>query len=94
MYEVSDALYLRIAEHLSDAIGRKSFFSGCVPITEGDVECSLCCTLIVSRSKEVVGGEYPRITRLMPVWWELKTTMAGEVIDNDFSFGEMLTYFY
>lgn len=94
MYEVSDALYLRIAEHLSDAIGRKSFFSGCVPITAGDVECSLCCTLIVSRCKEVAGGEYPRITRLMPVWWELKTTMAGEVFDNDFSFGEMLTYFY
>lgn len=94
MYEVSDALYLRIAEHLSDAIGRKSFFSGCVLLMDGDVECRLCCTLIVSRSKEVAGGEYPRITRLMPVWWELKTTMAGEAIANDFSFGEMLTYFY
>lgn len=94
MYKISDALYLRIAEHLSDAIGRKSFFSGCVPLMDGDVECRLCCTLIVSRSAEGVEGEYPRITRLVPVWWELKTTMAGEFIDNDFSFGEMLTYFY
>ena len=93
MYEISDALYLRIAEHLSDAIGRKDFFSGSVPLVDGNVECRLCCTLVVSRSRECV-DEYPRITRLTPVWWELKTTIEGEVVDNDFSFGTMLTYFY
>ena len=93
MYEISNALYLRIAEHLSDAIGRKDFYSGSLSLVDGNVECRLCCTLIVSRNK-VCEGECPRITRLAPVWWELKTTMDGEVIDNDFSFGTMLTYFY
>ena len=52
MYEISDLLYLKVAKHLSDAIGEKEFYSGVVALVDGDVECRLCCTLIVSRSAE------------------------------------------
>ena len=92
MYEISNSLYLEIAERLADAIRSKSFFSGVVTLYEGDVECRLCCTLIISRSNENEPGGVERITSIVPVWWELKTDVFGEVICNDFSFNTMLTY--
>ena len=94
MYEISDLLYLKVAKHLSDAIGKKEFYSGVVALVDGDVECRLCCTLIVSRSAENGPEDRVRITRLSPVWWEFNTMKGGVVIDNDFSFRTMLTYFY
>jgi len=94
MYEISDLLYLEIAKRLSQAIGSKSFYSGVISLWEGDVECRLCCTLVVSRSERCEPDGLRRITRLSPVWWELNTAINGEVINNDFSFGTMLTYFY
>ena len=94
MYEITDLLYLKIAEHLADVIGSKSFYSGVVTLQDGDVECRLCSAIIVSRTQEGSGSTPPRITRLSPVWWELKTSIDGKPLDNDFSFATMLTYFY
>lgn len=92
MYEISSSLYLEIAERLADAIRSKSFFSGVVTLHDGDVECRLCCTLIISRSNDNEPSGTMRITSIVPVWWELKTAINGEPISNDFSFKTMLTY--
>ncbi len=92
MYEISSSLYLEIAERLADAMRLKSFFSGVVTLHNEDVECRLCCTLIISRSKENEPSGVERITSIVPVWWELKTAINGEPISNDFSFKTMLTY--
>ena len=94
MYEISSSLYLEIAERLAGAIRSKSFFSGVVTLYDGDVECRLCCTLIISRSGENEPSGVERITSLVPVWWELKTAINGEPLCNDFSFNTMLTYFF
>ena len=92
MYEISSSLYLEIAERLADAMRSKSFFSGVVSLHQEDVECRLCCTLVISRSKENEPSGAERITSIVPVWWELKTAINGEPIPNDFSFKTMLTY--
>lgn len=92
MYEISSSLYLEIAERLADALRSKSFFSGVVTLYDGDVECRLCCTLIISRSNENEPSGVERITSIVPVWWELKTALFDEPMDNDFSFNTMLTY--
>ena len=94
MYEISNSLYLEMAERLADAIRSKSFFSGVVTLHDGDVECRLCCTLIISRSNENDPSGAERITSIVPVWWELKTAINDEPIFNDFSFNTMLTYFF
>ena len=92
MYEISSSLYLEIAERLADALRSKCFFSGVVTLYDGDVECRLCCTLIISRSNENEPSGVERITSIAPVWWELKTALFDEPMDNDFSFNTMLTY--
>lgn len=94
MYEISSSLYLEIAERLADAIRSKGFFSGIVTLYDGDVECRLCCTLIISRSSENEPSGAERITSIVPVWWELKTMINDVSICNDFSFNTMLTYFF
>ena len=92
MYEISSTVYLEMAERLADAVRSKSFFSGVVTLYDGDVECRLCCTLIITRSKEDDPSGAERITSIVPVWWELKTAIGDEAICNDFSFKMMLTY--
>lgn len=94
MYEISSSIYLEIAERLADAVRSKSFFSGVVTLYDEDVECRLCCTLIISRSKENEPSGAERITSIVPVWWELKSAIGGESICNDFSFKTMLTYLF
>ncbi|MBO7189818.1 MAG: hypothetical protein J6U93_03000 [Alistipes sp.] len=93
MYEISSSLYLEVAERLAEAIRSKCFFSGVVTLHDGDVECRLCCTLIISRSNENEPSGVERITSIVPVWWDFKTEVFGESVCNDFSFKTMLTYF-
>lgn len=94
MYEISSSMYLEIAERLAEAVRSKSFFSGVVTLYDEDVECRLCCTLIISRSNENEPSGAERITSIVPVWWELNTTIGGESVCNDFCFKTMLTYFF
>lgn len=90
MYAISHQLYVELAERLAGAIETKEFFSGSVSCISGDVECKLICTLIVHRSQaEASEGCMPRISKLIPVWWECHTTIGSEEIINDFSFSEL-----
>ena len=89
MYELTPTIYLKLASLLAEQIGMRHFFSGVVVCHDGDIECRLVCTVVVSREKR-----NPRsITSIAPVWWELRTTSGAEELCNDFSFDEMLQFF-
>lgn len=91
MYEISDELYLKVAERLLFEIGHDNYFSGSVSLTEGDMVCKLTCTVMVGYGEsEYDGSGFRPITRLTPIWWEFHTIEGCEEILNDFSFNEML----
>ena len=89
MYETTHSIYLKVGTLLMEQIGTCDFFSGSVTLYDGDVECCLLTTLIVSRDSGDGG-----IESLHPVWWEFTTTLDGESLCNDFSFDEMLRAVY
>jgi hypothetical protein len=89
MYETTPSIYLKVGTMLMEQIGTRDFFSGSVELCDGDVECRLLTTLVVSRDSDDDG-----IVSLHPVWWEFTTTLYGEELCNDFSFNEMLKNVY
>lgn len=86
MYETTPTIYLKIAELLFEQIGMRDFFTGSVSLNDGDVECRLICTLVVERDRR----NPSRVVALLPVWWDFKTTIGSEELNNDFSWCEML----
>lgn len=90
MYEITSSIYLEIAERLVAAIADNEFYSGVVVCYDGDTCCRLVSTLVVYRRPQVEGGSVVRpIVDVVPVWWELQTTVGAEIVDNDFSFREL-----
>jgi hypothetical protein len=88
MYETTPSVYLKIAELLLAKIGTRDFFSGSVTLHDGDVECRLICTLVVSRERHIPYC----VVELLPVWWEFRTSTENGELSNDFSFSEMISY--
>ena len=88
MYETTPSVYLKIAELLLAKIGTRDFFSGSVTLHDGDVECRLICTLVVSRERHIPYC----VVELLPVWWEFRTSTENGELINDFSFSEMISY--
>lgn len=88
MYETTPSVYLKIAELLLAKIGTRDFFSGSVTLHDGDVECRLICTLVVSRERYIPYC----VVELLPVWWEFRTSTENGELSNDFSFSEMISY--
>lgn len=88
MYETTPSVYLKIAELLLAKIGTRDFFSGSVTLHDGDVECRLICTLVVSRERHIPYC----VVELLPVWWEFRTSTENGELCNDFSFSEMMSY--
>ena len=91
MYEFSDDVYLEVAERLMQAIGRKEFFSGAVTYYDDEVCCRLKISAVVHRTK--TNNPEPQMSveaRVVPVWWEMTTTIGNEEVLNDFSFREMM----
>ena len=91
MYTISHQLYLEVLERLLGAIGSKSYFSGSVTFTHGEVDCRLICTLFIERTPNTeCEGHKATISKIIPVWWEFHTTVGSEELLNDFSFRELL----
>lgn len=88
MYEITPSVYLKIAELLLAKIGTRDFFSGSVTLHDGDVECRLICTIVVSRERHIPYC----VVELLPVWWEFRTSTENGELSNDFSFSEMISY--
>lgn len=89
-YTVTPSLYDETAHRLSDAIGRRDYFSGSVAFDFGDTECRFTATLLLTRTPvDYPEGTVSVLTDAVPVWWEFHTTTdAGELL-NDFDFGEL-----
>ena len=88
MYETTPSVYLKIAELLLAKIGTRDFFSGSVTLHDGDVECRLTTTIVVSRERHIPYC----VVELLPVWWEFRTSTENGELSNDFSFSEMMSY--
>lgn len=86
MYYTTSSIYRELATALVEAVGYREFFNGSVVVMDGEVECRLVCTVVI-----VHGTTIPTtIEKIIPVWWEMRTTDGSGPIDNDFSFGEMM----
>ena len=92
MYTISNQLYHEVSERLLSAIGSKTYFSGSVTFTHGEVDCRLICTLFIERNRGTeCDGHRATISKIIPVWWEFHTSIGSEELLNDFSFKELLT---
>ena len=93
MYEVSDQLYLEVADRLRSRFGDGDYFSGRLSLDYEGVMCSLLLSAIIYRRRERCDeGERLLIADVVPVWWEFHTVgEQGEVL-NDFSFNVLRQY--
>lgn len=76
--------YEIVAEVVAMAVGEKSFVADTIQTAHEGFDAELTITLVVYRNPE--DGT---LRDLVPVWWEMHTTLEGtktEVL-NDFSFG-------
>jgi hypothetical protein len=93
MIEINSEIYRAMADRLRDAIGTADYFNGSVEIDRGEWSARLTTTLIIYRRSETLPeGVRKPITDIVPVWWEVTTTVAGIPVENDFSFSDLKQY--
>lgn len=93
MYEISQDLYLTVAQRLCDAIDDGNFFSGSIGGTCADTEWRLTASLVIYRDKvRAPDGDSMPIKDIVPVWYEFHTFDSGTETLNDFDFRDMLHY--
>lgn len=90
MYSVSEALYRRLADALSERVAGKNYYSGTVCLDEEGASCRLTGSYIVYRSGcEGPEGRESHVNEVVPVWWEFHTVTDEGEVNNDFSFREL-----
>lgn len=94
MYEVSNDLYLEVADHLASVADDGGYFSGSFDVVFGDVECHVILSAIIYHCTLSLpeGREVDVISDVVPVWWEFHTYIDGEEMLNDFSFDRLREY--
>ena len=94
MYEVSNDLYLEVADHLASVANDGGYFSGSFDVVFGDVECHVILSAIIYHRTLSLpeGREVDVISDVVPVWWEFHTYIDGEEMLNDFSFDRLREY--
>lgn len=93
MYEVSNQLYLEVAQRLLSLVGQRDYLSGRLEFDFDSVACCMIFSAIVyRRTVQCEQGEVRLVDDVVPVWWEFHTTGEhGEVL-NDFSFNVLRQY--
>ena len=93
MYEVSDQLYLEVADRLRSRFGDGDYFSGRLEFEHEQTVCHMLLSAVVyHQSHRCERGDVRLISDVVPVWWEFHTTLPqGEVL-NDFSFNTLREY--
>ena len=87
MYALQPEIYQDLAAAVAQSLSNIYYFNGSVAVVDGDAECRLTATLIISRRRVgAFSGETDSITDIVPVWWDCRTTVDGEEVDNDFDF--------
>lgn len=93
MYDISDQLYIEVAEQLLSRLGQQDYFSGVLEFEHANVLCRMVVSVVIYRRCERrEEGDVRLISDMVPVWWEFHTMLdSGEVL-NDFSFNTLRKY--
>lgn len=93
MYDVSNQLYLEVAERLLSLVGQRDYLSGRLEFDFGSITCCLIFSVVIYRRKvQCERGDVSLVDDVVPVWWEFHTVgEQGEVL-NDFSFNVLRQY--
>ena len=93
MYEISDELYLEVAERLHPLFLQGDYCSGSIDFEWNSVVCRLLLSAFVyTESCLYPEGEQRFIADVVPVWWEFHTSDESGPILNDFSFNTLRSY--
>ncbi len=87
MYRTPNELYTTLAEVFSERITSDNLYSGVIELSYNEVDIRFIVTVIPFFRQDCQNGvNIYYLHNLIPVWWELHTTLPeGEVI-NDFDF--------
>lgn len=89
--DFDEEIYARIASELLVRIEHEHFFSGTINVPYDTYCASLTSTLIIYyKTESLPEGQATVIEDIVPVWWEMHTTLDdGEELMNDFSFSTL-----
>ena len=87
MYSLQPEIYQDLAAAVAQSLSNIYYFNGSVAVADGDAECRLTASLIIYRHRAGhFSDETDYITDIVPVWWECRTIVDGEEVENDFDF--------
>lgn len=87
MYSLQPTIYRDLAAAIAQSLSNIYYFSGSVALIDGDAECRLTASLIIYRHRaDIFSDETDYITNVVPVWWDCRTEVDGEAVENDFDF--------
>lgn len=93
MYEVSDQLYLEVADRLRSLFGDGDYFSCRLEFEHDQTICRMLLSAIIYRhTHRREEGDVRLISDVVPVWWEFHTTLSDGEVLNDFSFNTLREY--
>ena len=93
MYEISDELYLELAERLLSLLAEENYYSGSLAFEWDSVVCRLVLSAFVYTERRLMPeGEQRFIADVVPVWWEFHTSDESGPVLNDFSFNTLRNY--
>ena len=93
MYEVSDQLYLEVADRLRSRFGDGDYFCGRLDFEHEQVVCHMVLSAVIYHHiHRCERGDVRLISDVVPVWWEFHTILADGEVLNDFSFNTLREY--
>ena len=93
MYEISDELYLEVAERLLSLFDQGDYYSGSISFEWDSVVCRLVLSAVIYTERRLLPeGERRFIADVVPVWWEFHTSDESGPVINDFSFNTLRNY--
>ena len=93
MYEISDELYLEVAERLQPLLSQSDYCSGSLDFEWDSIVCRLLLSAFVYTERRLLPeGERRFIADVVPVWWEFHTSDESGPVLNDFSFNTLRNY--
>lgn len=78
-----------------NAINGQGYFAGSIEYDTDAFCCTLRCTLVIYRQLiEEPTGDAPKITDIVPVWWEFEMydTRQQKMVTTNFSFKKLKKY--
>ena len=93
MYEISDELYLEVAERLLSLFAVGDYYSGSTTFEWNSIVCRLVLSAVIYTEHRLMPeGEQRFIADVVPVWWEFHTCDESGTMLNDFSFNTLRNY--